>query len=158
MPNEERCGWDTAALRSDPGSLPSSADRAAMARACAPLRRASMLMAVGMSQHGNHGAAGAAFDDDNFRWNWQDIKNLPNGLNAAYRQVRVLGGGGAAGLRGRDKATTPCMFRAIGLCLKYAPAVCGRRSVAGRSSPLRVFVKQPRNAPRLGYHTDVEGY
>ncbi|EFJ38991.1 hypothetical protein VOLCADRAFT_101463, partial [Volvox carteri f. nagariensis] len=28
----------------------------------------------------------AEVEEDSFRWNWQDIKNLPNGLNAAYRQ------------------------------------------------------------------------
>ncbi|GLC68494.1 hypothetical protein PLESTF_000698500, partial [Pleodorina starrii] len=34
-------------------------------------------------------AMALAEEEDNFRWNWQDIKNLPNGLNAAYRQIFI---------------------------------------------------------------------
>ncbi|GFR45284.1 hypothetical protein Agub_g6392, partial [Astrephomene gubernaculifera] len=35
------------------------------------------------------GALGSSEEDD-FRWNWQDIKNLPNGLDAAYRQIFMM--------------------------------------------------------------------
>ncbi|GLC35175.1 hypothetical protein PLESTB_000562600 [Pleodorina starrii] len=55
----------------------------------------SMLAAMGTSHahsrggSGGSGSGATAFDDDNFRWNWQDIKNLPNGLNAAYQQIFI---------------------------------------------------------------------
>ncbi|GLI70609.1 hypothetical protein VaNZ11_015539, partial [Volvox africanus] len=39
--------------------------------------------------HSDTGTARLADEEDNFRWNWQDIKNLPNGLNAAYRQIFI---------------------------------------------------------------------
>jgi hypothetical protein len=67
-----------------------------MPRRNKPLFHAGGASAAARASPGSAGAGagagpggGGGQDEDGFRWTVLDIKNLPTGLNAAYRQVRL---------------------------------------------------------------------